>query len=327
MKRSDFLKSMLGIGALAQMPVEFSKVYQKIYLLQCFVRGFQYYEGPKLIKSLNETKNLTLVREPDNEHDKYAIALYFENQKIGYIPRETNKILSRMIDADLIKIHVEITHLEPKAATWENVRVAVYVLKDIVEAGNHLPEELITIKEPFYKTIEKTNNGNSESEDVNLHIKNQPHHHSKSYLIYDLIVANSASDSIYNSLHNIDSKEFEKAVEQNRIVINFNSNEEDDCKSKNSEIDLTKSVKEIDELLSNKGKIVQKFNEVENFTDCIEKHKKSIIKQVKNIDNKTNLDGYVTAKVETLSNLPGKIDSIQEIVTESGIKLYELTLK
>lgn len=37
-------------------------------------------------------------REPDNKYDSRAIALYFEGEKIGFIPREDNVILSGFLD-------------------------------------------------------------------------------------------------------------------------------------------------------------------------------------------------------------------------------------
>lgn len=38
-------------------------------------------------------------RQPNNKHDKHAIAIYYEKIRIGYVPRELNLIISRLMDA------------------------------------------------------------------------------------------------------------------------------------------------------------------------------------------------------------------------------------
>lgn len=154
MKRSEFLKQIVGIGAAAALPMSLAIDYQKIYLLQCFVRGFQYYEGPKLLQLMNASnKVIRLKREAQNKYDKYAIALYFQNHKIGFIPRESNKIISRLMDAQVMEFHAEITHVEDQAATWENVRLAIYILKEANPLQTALPSELTQIKTPHYQTV------------------------------------------------------------------------------------------------------------------------------------------------------------------------------
>ena len=54
------------------------------------VAGTYYYQGPKLFKSglMNENSSLTLMPEPNNPHDKNAVAVYFRTHKIGHLSRE-----------------------------------------------------------------------------------------------------------------------------------------------------------------------------------------------------------------------------------------------
>jgi hypothetical protein len=40
-----------------------------------------------------------MVREPDNRYDSNAVAIYFETEKLGYIPAEQNEIIARLMDA------------------------------------------------------------------------------------------------------------------------------------------------------------------------------------------------------------------------------------
>lgn len=98
MKRSDFVKSIIAAIGLSAVPVLFLKQYDKFYLLQFFVRGFKYYEGPNLLDEMHEGDMLELVSEPNNEHDEFAIALHFNSKKIGFVPAERNEMLARLID-------------------------------------------------------------------------------------------------------------------------------------------------------------------------------------------------------------------------------------
>lgn len=153
MNRLQFLQSLVSIFGIAVLPEVMVEQYKKIYLLQCFVRGFQYYNGPLHIHEMHAGAMLELVRERENEHDANAIALYFNEQKIGFIPKEENRILSKIMDAEVLDLHAEFTHIEQNAASWENVHIAVYVLKKTVmplPAHAVYTEQLIT---PQYLTL------------------------------------------------------------------------------------------------------------------------------------------------------------------------------
>ncbi len=148
MKRSTFIQSMIGFYGIANISATYSKNYSKIYLLQSFIRGFQYYDGPKLMKNFKEHANLQLVREPKNQYDTSAIALYYQDKKIGFIPSEDNVLLSILLDAKLLEIKAEITHIKTKAQTWENVHIAVYVLKETNPKEKQQLGTYCEIKEP-----------------------------------------------------------------------------------------------------------------------------------------------------------------------------------
>jgi hypothetical protein len=164
MNRIDFIRSIvLGTAGTAlpvsSIPKEWVKQYDKFYLLHSFVRGFQYYEGLRLLEEMKEGDMLELVREPDNEHDKYAIALHWNNHKIGYIPRERNNILSKLLDIGILEMMAEISFVNTEAAHWENVRMALYVLKER-PVGEDIPitaEKYTTLLTPRYYSIRHEN--------------------------------------------------------------------------------------------------------------------------------------------------------------------------
>lgn len=42
---------------------------------------------------------LRMVRDPKNYHDEHAIAIYWEENQIGWVPADLNLIISRLMDA------------------------------------------------------------------------------------------------------------------------------------------------------------------------------------------------------------------------------------
>lgn len=153
MNRTDFLKMLLGSIAIGKLPVSITKDFRKIYLLQCFVAGFRHYEGMNLLGEMKEGDLLSLVREPENEYDNCAIALHWQDKKIGFIPAATNEMLSYLLDADALSLFAVITHLEKNSQPWENVAIAVYFIQ---EADKRLPAHasyLTRIEAPHYRTL------------------------------------------------------------------------------------------------------------------------------------------------------------------------------
>ena len=54
----------------------------------------------ELLKEMNEGTKLQFFREPGNKYDNMAIVVKNHNkEKLGYVPREKNPILARLMDA------------------------------------------------------------------------------------------------------------------------------------------------------------------------------------------------------------------------------------
>ncbi|TVR83415.1 MAG: hiran domain protein [Chitinophagaceae bacterium] len=100
MKRSTFIKSLIlgGAGAayVGNNYHEFLKEYPKVY--HNYVRGLQYYKYKSVAKHLREGGRLFLKREPKNRYDKCAIGVYYNSMKLGYLPRDENKVLANLMD-------------------------------------------------------------------------------------------------------------------------------------------------------------------------------------------------------------------------------------
>lgn len=72
-----------------------------------YVAGFQFHGGKKLIidGTLKEGQAVTLIREPHNEYDKFAILVIFGDKKLGYVPKTQNQqLIGLTTKANIMKI-------------------------------------------------------------------------------------------------------------------------------------------------------------------------------------------------------------------------------
>ncbi len=155
MKRSTFLARLVGIAGLGFLPVDKIISTRKIYLLQTFVAGFRFHKGMELLQYMQQDDILELRRDPKNEHDPFAIALYWQQEMIGYLPAASNETLARLMDASALQLIACITHLNKEAKPWENVAIAVYFLQPEKESLPDHAVYLTSIQPPAYTTLRK----------------------------------------------------------------------------------------------------------------------------------------------------------------------------
>ena len=68
-------------------------------LLHIAVAGLRFHEFELAAFPLDLGQRLRMLREPDNPYDARAIALYAGDRRIGYVPRQHNKMPARLMDA------------------------------------------------------------------------------------------------------------------------------------------------------------------------------------------------------------------------------------
>ncbi|MDR2027760.1 MAG: HIRAN domain-containing protein [Prevotellaceae bacterium] len=98
------------------------------HLLNCEIAGFTYYEGPVVFNQLQTGTALRLVFEPENRYDPNAIALYFGEYKLGFIPRVMNKTLSIFFEQGYDDIfEAIINRVSPDRQPEDQIGVVVYL--------------------------------------------------------------------------------------------------------------------------------------------------------------------------------------------------------
>ncbi len=131
MNRRDFLKKAAAVLGALFLLLEGKRRTEaapgpEAPLFTCFVAGFQFHEGPAIIDRLRPGLALDLRREPDNPHDRRAIAVYAGPNHIGYIPRAINTIPAEMMDQGQL-LAATVRAVDPEAPPWEMVKIGVRI--------------------------------------------------------------------------------------------------------------------------------------------------------------------------------------------------------
>ena len=110
-------------------PTPVIQLKDKIILEKFVVAGYMYYNGELVEDALVRGTNLILVREPLNPHDNNAIALYFDDIKIGFIPRKQNSTIANMMDGG-VPVMAQIISVQDFQTDFHQVRAFAYMKKD-----------------------------------------------------------------------------------------------------------------------------------------------------------------------------------------------------
>lgn len=69
-----------------------------VYRLQTSpLRGYAHRGDLAHFHTLKLGDEITLCAEPANPHDKYAVRVHHQDRHIGYLPRESNHVVSRLL--------------------------------------------------------------------------------------------------------------------------------------------------------------------------------------------------------------------------------------
>ncbi len=98
LKQVDDLQTQ--VDELKKLYYSNSKNSRDVFLYGCELAGSQYLDlAHHVVPKMQENDPLVLIREPDNEFDDRAISVHTPGGlKLGYLPRNTNLILSRLMD-------------------------------------------------------------------------------------------------------------------------------------------------------------------------------------------------------------------------------------
>lgn len=129
MHRRTFIHTLIsGLGILGFQSAmhRTNGISRKILLQESPLAGYQYHRAPGVWPFLREGEQLRLIREPHNRHDPNAIAVWFKNDMLGYVPRRENRTLAQVMDRGE-KLKARITRLLVESDPWQRLRFEVFL--------------------------------------------------------------------------------------------------------------------------------------------------------------------------------------------------------
>jgi len=93
----------------------------QVEISKFFIAGLQYSKAQSL--KLYTGEYLTLQHENDNHTDSHALAIYKNEQKLGYVPKPINQFLIDKIET----LEIAVEEYYPDAPPWERVWVSVFI--------------------------------------------------------------------------------------------------------------------------------------------------------------------------------------------------------
>ncbi len=126
MQRRTFFQTLFGGMGAAVM----GRVHARdrtILLQESPVAGFQYYRGDVIWPRLRVGEQLSLIRESFNAHDLDAVAVYFRNDKLGFVPQSENRTIAQMLDRGE-RLEATISRVVNDGDPWERVRMSIFLV-------------------------------------------------------------------------------------------------------------------------------------------------------------------------------------------------------
>lgn len=110
-------------AALAQPPAA------RLLVQSSPLAGSQYYAVATFWNHLQAGDPLTLVREPENRHDRKAIRVEWRGHHLGYVPRRENGSVAAAMDGG-DRLSARIARLTDHPDPWQRVEIEIFILLD-----------------------------------------------------------------------------------------------------------------------------------------------------------------------------------------------------
>ena len=97
---TDLIKINPALLTLVQGTGSLLPFARELIVLECQVAGTSYQNLEAIEPQLNLNDRFLLIRESENKHDNFAVAIYTSSrEKLGYLPRSKNETIARLLDA------------------------------------------------------------------------------------------------------------------------------------------------------------------------------------------------------------------------------------
>ncbi|HJG36690.1 HIRAN domain-containing protein [Enorma phocaeensis] len=98
-------------------------------IMSFHIAGFQFWDGALVLDQLKVGTQLRLVPEFDNPHDPCAVAIYFGETKLGFVPSDENGLISQLLFYGHNGIlECRVLQVAAERSPWHQVRAGVYLV-------------------------------------------------------------------------------------------------------------------------------------------------------------------------------------------------------
>jgi hypothetical protein len=115
----------LSIWLLAQSPASAESI--KILVQSSPLAGSQYYSANRVWGEIRIGDRLSLAREQDNRHDRNAVRVEWNGQKLGYVPRAENRAVAQALDAGE-HLEARVSGLRDDPDPWRRIEFEIFLI-------------------------------------------------------------------------------------------------------------------------------------------------------------------------------------------------------
>ena len=116
---------------------------KKEHLLSCPVAGFTYYQGVSLLADMVLGTKLQLKRDKNNKYDPQAVMIKFKGEKIGYIPRNQNSLIYKLLKVGYKGFNCIVQRIKTDSHPEDMLHVAVFLTEEMQKKSEQESEENI----------------------------------------------------------------------------------------------------------------------------------------------------------------------------------------
>ena len=101
---------------------------REIFVINVFIAGTSYCKNIDQIQDqISDTTHLTMLRQPDNEVDQYAIGIYFNQTQLGWVPMKDNLVIARLMDAGKL-FNCKVVSVSKTGPSNPRINVSIYMV-------------------------------------------------------------------------------------------------------------------------------------------------------------------------------------------------------
>lgn len=103
----------------------------KEHLANFNIAGFTYYDGALAFNDFKIGTKLKLKLDAENKFDARAVAIYYKDYKLGYIPKSENRIFYKLFSVGLKRfVKVRIQKISKNEHPENQIQVVAHLLNN-----------------------------------------------------------------------------------------------------------------------------------------------------------------------------------------------------